>query len=214
MRTTVASAGTSLRGTYTLQYKSNALLAALDAQTVAIQSSLDATLAALGYDAIQPLYVGTKSYVCCTVPALLGSTWLTLTLAGAFGCVVAIGAFIYLGRIDALPRRDVCGCSTHTYEWYNERHLPSSPAAILPYDPVYDIANAPYVPGPDGKPPPRLAWSPPPSMPPSRESATMVQVTATLQLFHLFALQMIAAMAWVVMCYSCRRAESRRPWCR
>lgn len=150
----------------------------MPAQGSLVTSNTTALAVATSYEEINPLYTSSKGYLCCTLPDRLSSMWLALTFAGAFGWAVMLGAFIILGRIDKLPRSDLCGFTAHTYKRYNEAFTNTHPAAVLPFE-VPDAVLPPFRARGDLVRPEK--HSPPPSRESrgsgSRGSATMVHVT-------------------------------------
>jgi hypothetical protein len=67
---------------------------------------------------------------------LLPPSSLPLTLPGIFGIFLIITSWVYISRIDSVPRIDACGCSWHTKGRYAPAVAPphgamSNPGAAL-----------------------------------------------------------------------------------
>jgi hypothetical protein len=174
VKTDVASsaggARTTLAAAYTLKPKTLAIFAQLDVKVAGVDAELDGLVAALSYRAANPVYRAFKGFACCSLPDLLGSMWVALTIAGLACWLALLLACVYLARVDRLPDARGCGCGLHTYRRYN------GVSAAMPLEAEYD-AGAPPEPGMKGWLQSPLVVEAGPSPPPSRESATDVVVT-------------------------------------
>lgn len=86
----------------------------------AISAAVDALIAAGDYSQVNPIYRSVKGFICCDFPAVLGNMWTALTFSGLTAWISILCGFFLLGRIDALPRVDACGCSCHTFaRWHD-----------------------------------------------------------------------------------------------
>mmetsp|Transcript_16648 Transcript_16648/g.39520 ORF Transcript_16648/g.39520 Transcript_16648/m.39520 type:complete len:938 (-) Transcript_16648:724-3537(-) len=73
--------------------------------------------AELGAERVNELYVSAKSFPCCTVMGILSMQWLAGLVTACLVLAAVLLVMIYIGRLDALPNKDVdcvgCGCFCH-----------------------------------------------------------------------------------------------------
>lgn len=119
-KTAFTDALTTLKNNIITAYNNDAGIRAsvdgLYASRDAVFTSIDNTLALVDYADIVDVYGGVKNAICCTLPETLGSAWTATTIAGLLSLLLVLFVFFLIGKIDALPRADCCGCTFHTYK--------------------------------------------------------------------------------------------------
>lgn len=111
-------AGGGALGSYTFRAGPAAALARLNGTVDDAVSAVNGLLAAADRASVLEVYDSVKGLVCCALPDSFSSMWVAFTVGGALALFFALLAFGYLGKLDALPRVDCCGCSCHTRARY------------------------------------------------------------------------------------------------
>ncbi|GBF87337.1 hypothetical protein Rsub_00048 [Raphidocelis subcapitata] len=109
---------------YTLRAGPTAVLVRLNATVDAATGAVTALLSAANYDQVFPLYESVKGLLCCVLPDSFSGMWTALTIGGILAWFLVLLTFFFIGKLDALPRTDCCGCSCHTHAKYAGRITP------------------------------------------------------------------------------------------
>ena len=90
---------------YILKPKMLAVVSNITDLATTLQLRINTGVSVVDYDALHPLYLQVKEFVCCKTVDMFGNLWLSMFWAGIMSIILLLAMCCYIRRLDELPNK-------------------------------------------------------------------------------------------------------------